>query len=525
MSSMTTFSKSSQSKLDIRGETLQQLRASVSSSAKMVADTRQLNQGDIFLAYPVGRAGAMRDGRPYIDQAIKKGAGAILFDPKNYQYANLSKQIPFLAVENLANQAGFLSSEWYGNPSHQINVIGVTGTNGKTSVTQWLSQTLDTEKKAAVMGTLGIGFPGRLYSSGYTTPDAPRVQTELKQLVDQGANYLAMEVSSHALDQGRVNGVQFACSVFTNLSQDHLDYHGSMLEYGNAKAKLFYEHSLKKAVLNLDDAFGKELAAELLRTSKVEVWAYALNPTSLNEFQSSGSHFHHISLRHHELVEHGYNCHIQFDTQAESLMYLPVLGEFNLSNGLAVIATLLAQGLSLEEVRKRVARLQAVSGRMEMIGGDKENAPLVVVDYAHTPDALEKSLQALRPLANQRQGNLWCVFGCGGDRDSSKRPLMGKVAQTFADYVVITSDNPRSENPDDIIQMISKGMSDSANSNSVQLIADRAAAIMLAIRHANPKDIVLVAGKGHESTQEVNGTRFEFSDQAHIQLILGGSSA
>jgi UDP-N-acetylmuramoyl-L-alanyl-D-glutamate--2,6-diaminopimelate ligase len=493
------------------------------SSVTVSADSRQIQSGDIFFAYPVGHGSVLRDSRQFIEAALNAGAAAVVFDPLDFaeQYAEHPQCIP---VENLAAKAGEICAQWYGHPSQQLKVIGVTGTNGKTSITQWLAQALDgANHRTAVLGTLGTGFPGALVQTGYTTPDAPKLQTQLKELLDAGAKQVAMEVSSHALDQGRVSGTQFNCAVFTNLTQDHLDYHGSMADYAQAKAKLFQQSNLEHAVLNFDDSFGRELAMKLLAKAETKVWAYALSQKALEGFEKFGDRLQRVYAKDIILNGAGYDVVFVCENLGQSVLHLPLLGEFNVSNVLAVWTVLLSQGLTCEEAGKRISQLRPVPGRMELIELGKQQKSeglMVVVDYAHTPDALEKTLKALRPIAEQRGGKIWCVFGCGGDRDLGKRPQMGAVAYQTADYIVITSDNPRSEEPQAIMEMIRSGIT--AAAENVQMVEDRAAAIMAAVRNASSKDVVLVAGKGHETTQEIHGKKFDFSDQEHIRLAAGG---
>ena len=501
------------------------LRSLANSSAKVSADSRQIQSGDIFFAYSVGHGNALRDGRQFIDAALQNGAAAVVFDPVGLGAKYLDHPQCF-AVENLAEKVGKFCADWYGEPSKQLHMIGVTGTNGKTSITQWLAKALDQPShRTAVLGTLGTGFPDALEKTGYTTPDAPKLQTQLKELLDAGAKQVAMEVSSHALHQERIAGTAFQCAVFTNLTQDHLDYHGTMANYAEAKAKLFKQPGLLHAVVNLDDSFGRELAINLLTKEELKVWAYALNPSAFKGFEKFGDRLNRIHATESVLNNAGYDSVFTYEGVGAYSLHIPLLGEFNLSNALAVWATLLTQGFTGDEASKKVTQLQPVIGRMEQISlgkKPKSEGPLAVVDYAHTPDALQKTLQALRPIAQQRGGKLWCVFGCGGDRDSGKRPQMGAAATNFADHIIITSDNPRSEDPNVIMEMIRGGIqSPGAN---VQVIADRAAAIMAAIRHADPKDIVLVAGKGHETAQEIKGKSFDFSDQEHIRLAAGGKA-
>ncbi|SNX28960.1 UDP-N-acetylmuramoylalanyl-D-glutamate--2,6-diaminopimelate ligase [Polynucleobacter meluiroseus] len=504
-------------------ELLAHLRELTSPTAKMSADSRQIQKGDIFLAYPIGHGSALRDGRIYIESALQNGAAAIVFDPA--EFSNPLPEHPLcFAYENLATDAGSICADWYGFPSKKLSVIGVTGTNGKTSVSQWLAQALEeTHHQTAVIGTLGAGFIGALKHNGYTTPDAPSLQAYLKEFLDAGAKSVVMEASSHALDQSRVRGISMNCAVFLNLTQDHLDYHGSMAEYANAKAKLFQIEGLEHAVLNLDDPFGRELAMQLLPKSQIQVWGYALSKDTFAGFEKFGNRLHRIYAEEISSSTAGYDAKFYYEGVGSNPIQLAVLGQFNLSNCLAVWAVLLTQGLSHDQATVRLSKLRQVPGRMELIQlhkNQRTEGPMVVVDYAHTPDALEKVLLALRPLASQRDGKVWCVFGCGGDRDTSKRADMGRISQALSDHVILTSDNPRSEDAEVIIEMIKAGMHQ--DTQHVQTIADRAAAIMAAVRHADVRDIVLVAGKGHESTQEIKGKKFDFSDQEHIQLAARG---
>ena len=503
---------------------IEYLHSLVDASAKVSVDSRQIRSGDIFFAYPVGHGSALRDGRQYIDAALANGAAVVVFDPANVDEQYLDHP-QCVAVENLAANAGELCAQWYGYPSKKLQMIGVTGTNGKTSISQWLASALDgVDHRTAVLGTLGTGFVGNLVQTGYTTPDAPRLQTQLQELLDAGAKQVVMEASSHALDQGRIAGVEFNCAVFTNLSQDHLDYHGNMADYADAKAKLFQMAGLQHAVINFDDAFGRELAMMLLAKGAVKVWGYALSKSALNGFEKFGDRLQQIYVNNSNLNGVGYDAEFIHEGVSSNTLHIPVVGEFNLSNALAVWTVLLTQGLSADEASKRIAKLRPVPGRMELIPlgkGAKSDGLLVIVDYAHTPDALQKTLQAIRPIADQRHGKIWCVFGCGGDRDTGKRAQMGAVAQNLANHIIITSDNPRSEDPQVIMNMIKSGTSDGAE--NIQMIADRAAAIMTAVRHADIRDIVLVAGKGHETSQEINGKKFDFSDQEHILLAAGGA--
>jgi UDP-N-acetylmuramoyl-L-alanyl-D-glutamate--2,6-diaminopimelate ligase len=495
------------------------LRGCVPKGAKLSTDSRQIQSGDIFFAYPVGHGNDLRDGRLYINAALANGAAAVVYDPAGMNDEFIESALCF-PVEQLAKFVGGLCAEWYEYPSKQLQVIGITGTNGKTSIAYWLAQTLNKASyPVAMLGTLGAGFLGKLLPTGYTTPDAPQIQRQLNEFALAGAKQAVMEVSSHALDQNRIDGVEINCAVFTNLSQDHLDYHGTMAEYAQVKARLFRHPGLKHAVINLDDSFGRELAMQLLAADSTQVWGYAVDEKAFAGFEIFGKRLQRVFIKDIAFISAGYQVIFCHETFSEHPVQLPVLGEFNLSNCLAVWTALLTQGISAEQASKRIAQLQAVPGRMELIPLQHSD-PLVVVDYAHTPDALQKALLALSPLAKQRGGKLWCVFGCGGNRDVGKRPHMGKIAQTFADQIIITSDNPRAEDPEAIIAMIHAGMT--VDSQHIHTIIDRAAAIMSAVRGADSQDIVLVAGKGHESSQEIQGKKFSFSDQEHVQLAARG---
>jgi UDP-N-acetylmuramoyl-L-alanyl-D-glutamate--2,6-diaminopimelate ligase len=511
---MTTLIKSTQ--------VIDHLRRLALPKARIISDTRQIQAGDVFLAYCVGHGAAIKDSRPYIAQALDAGVAAVIYDPTDLTDNSAFIDPRCFAVANLASHAGPICSDWYGNPSNQMMVFGVTGTNGKTSITQWLAQALDRPKsRTAVIGTLGIGYPGHLKATGYTTPDAARLQTELKNLLDADTKQIAMEVSSHALEQGRVDGVQFTTAVFSNLSQDHLDYHGSMADYAAVKFRLFQFPGLRNAVINLEDALGRELAMQLLAKTTLQVWGYAVKRSAFAGFEKFGKRLHAIYSSEMQFKDNGYQGGFEWQDHGRFEISVSVIGEFNLSNCLAVWSCLLAGGIEPADAGKRIALLKPVSGRMEMVLGNKHNTgPLVIVDYAHTPDALEKVLNTLRPIAADRNGKLWCIFGCGGDRDSSKRPIMGRIASKLADHIIITSDNPRSENPAHISADIQVGM---IGSESVHVILDRAAAILSGVRHAHDNDVVLIAGKGHETSQEMNGKKVDFSDQEHILLAGGGS--
>lgn len=461
----------------------------------ITSDSRKVEQGALFLAYPGERA----DGRDFIAQAISQGAAAVLWDREGFNWDS-SWQIPNFAMDELRMQTGFIADEFFAYPSRHLWMIGVTGTNGKTSCTHWLAQAFAAlGKQAAVIGTLGNGFPNALSEAINTTPDPIQLHGMLAEYKRQGALAVAMEVSSHGLDQGRVNGVHFDVAVFTNLSRDHLDYHGDMQSYAAAKRKLFHWQNLGCAVLNADDEFGREIAMELSALDR-RVLTYGLDSGDVRgsrlQFDASG-----LSM--------------QVDTPSGTgLLKADVFGSFNAYNLLAVLSALLVSDASLPDALNALRNICAVPGRMQHLGGGRY--PLVVIDYAHTPDALEKVLHALSEQlkANISRGKLICVFGCGGNRDAGKRPLMGAVAKTLADEVIVTSDNPRHEDPQKIIQDILQGAS------GMQVEPDRAEAIWRAIESAEAGDIVLIAGKGHESYQEIAGVKHPFSDYAVARQAL-----
>jgi UDP-N-acetylmuramoyl-L-alanyl-D-glutamate--2,6-diaminopimelate ligase len=469
-------------------ELFRQLAAQGAMIERLSSDSRRCAPGVAFLAYP----GEAADGRAHIGDAIARGAAAVLWEKKGFDW-HKPWRLPNVAVENLKQQAGVLAHEFYGRPSDSLWVCGVTGTNGKTSCSQWIAALL---KKTAVIGTLGAGFPGALSDAVNTTPDALETHFLLREFLNRGAAAVAMEVSSHGLVQGRVNGVRFACALFTNLTHDHLDYHGTMSKYAAAKARLFDMPGLEAAVLNLDDALGAELARRL--AGRVRTIGYSLSP------QKPVGVDEYIVARSQTEVESSWG---------RASVHIPVLGRFNVSNALGVLGCLVANGVSFEDGARLLATLPPVPGRMQAVGEE----PLVVIDYAHTPDALENVLQALRPVAAARGGRLAVVFGAGGDRDPTKRPLMGAIAGRLADRVLITSDNPRSEDPLEIISQIKKGVE-----GKHEIEADRARAIQQAILKADRLDVVLIAGKGHETYQEIAGRRTHFSDEEHARSALAG---
>ncbi|TAJ82851.1 MAG: UDP-N-acetylmuramoyl-L-alanyl-D-glutamate--2,6-diaminopimelate ligase [Gallionellaceae bacterium] len=473
---------------------------------RLVTDSRLVGRGDTFVAYP----GAQVDGRQFIAQAIAGGANAVIWEAKNFVWDE-SWQVPHLALAELRQQAGALADHVYGAPSRNLWMVGVTGTNGKTTCSHWIARALDAQgRKSALLGTLGNGFPAALQPTPNTTPEAITVHGLLADYVRQGARAAAMEVSSHALAQGRVNSVHYDVALLTNLSRDHLDYHGDMHSYAAAKRRLFDWAHLKCAVLNLDDAFGAELA-DALRDAGVEVVGYGLSESALQLAERLGIRM--VFGRELRMNAQGMDMRIHSSWGGAEL-HSRLVGRFNAANLLGTLAVLLVSGIELHAAVNELAQQKAVPGRMQTLGG--KDKPTVVVDYAHTPDALEKVLQALREVTAPGGGKIICVFGCGGDRDRGKRPMMGTVASRFADVCIVTSDNPRSESPKAIIDAILFGV----EGDAYQVIEDRARAIGHAIAAARAADTVLVAGKGHEDYQEINGVKYPFSDSEVVRRAL-----
>lgn len=469
--------------------------------ACLQSDSRKVRSGDVFIACQ----GEYVDGRNYIPAAITQGASFVYWDDDGHFQWNPQWSIPNQGVKDLRRWAGILAALIYdksGNAHPKPIVWGVTGTNGKTSITQWLAQAVDLlNGHCAIVGTVGNGFWNALQEATHTTPDPVSLQTLMHDFRKQGASHVAMEVSSHGLHQHRVNGVSFVSAVFTNLTRDHLDYHKSMDEYGSIKSRLFYWQGLQHAVINSDDVFGKQLVEDLRNSGNhTVVYTYGFNKHA------------DIKITHFQASSQGMLIHLdtpwgKIDATAN------LLGRFNALNFAACVGILCANGYALVDVVGVLAKIRPATGRMDCI--IRENKPLIVVDYAHTPDALEKALSTLREILPSG-GKLWCVFGCGGNRDRGKRPLMGAVAAKGADKVVVTSDNPRMENPDTIIQDILPAVP-----NPALVEADRRLAIVEAVTRAGVSDIVLIAGKGHETYQDIQGTKHHFSDFEIAEAAFG----
>ncbi|KQB57553.1 MULTISPECIES: UDP-N-acetylmuramoyl-L-alanyl-D-glutamate--2,6-diaminopimelate ligase [Acidovorax] len=472
-------------------------------------DSRQIRPGDGFIAWP----GAATDGRAHIGDALSRGAVACLVEHEGVEAFAL-QGLPVAALHGLKVATGLIAADWFDQPTQRLDVLAVTGTNGKTSTSWWLAEALNVLSKneliaqggCALVGTLGMGTPPALTSTGMTTPDPVRLQRAFQQFADAGRTACAIEASSIGLAEHRMAGTRIRVALFTNFTQDHLDYHPGMAAYWQAKSVLFDWPGLQAAVVNIDDARGAELHATLA-DRLLDLWSVSITGPA------------RLAARDISMGEGGLRFTVAEGVHTHVLQ-TRVIGQYNVSNLLGVLAGLRALGVPLQHALYACAQLSPVPGRMEQI--HHPGQPLVAVDYAHTPDALDKALQALRPIAQERGGQLWCVFGCGGDRDAGKRPLMGAVAQHHADRVVVTSDNPRSEDPAAILHQILQG---TIAGNTVRAEPDRAAAIALAIAEAAPADVVLIAGKGHEDTQETAGVRLPFSDMAHAQTALQARGA
>ncbi|MCL9685616.1 UDP-N-acetylmuramoyl-L-alanyl-D-glutamate--2,6-diaminopimelate ligase [Legionella maioricensis] len=456
-------------------------------------DSRLIQKGDLFIAYP----GAVADGRLFIEKAVSAGAVAVVYDPVCFPSSCvLPNSVPCIAVPQLAEQLAEIAKRFYDNPSESLMVTGVTGTNGKTTIAYQLAQAHHLlGQGSAYIGTIGQGDVNQLKPLDNTTPDALCLQRLLHQYKEQGIKQVCMEVSSHALSQHRVDAIEFRQAIFTNLTLDHLDYHRTMQAYGAAKALLFEAEHLQWAIINRDDAYqnvmGSAVKPHVKKITygmhqdcdvKAVKWNIDINGTEIEVRSPWGQH----QLR------------------------IRALGAFNIYNSLAIFTSLLANGYAPDQVIQVMAQLKAAPGRMEIVA----NSPYVLVDYAHTPDALENVLTTLSQL---KKGRLWVVFGCGGDRDKTKRPIMGKAASLYADKVVITSDNPRSENPDVIVNEIADGI---VNSTHVIKLVNREEAIAHALKEADKDDIILIAGKGHEAYQQIGSIKHVFSDQEVVKRLI-----
>ncbi|MGP1939023.1 MAG: UDP-N-acetylmuramoyl-L-alanyl-D-glutamate--2,6-diaminopimelate ligase [Arsenophonus sp. ET-DL9-MAG3] len=470
---------------------------------KMTLDSRKVTPGDLFLAIK----GHQTDGRRYVSQAIEKGAIAIIAESQEKREIGTVQYkcgVPHIYINNLINQLSFLAGEFYKHPGEKLKLIGVTGTNGKTTITQLIAQwAKGLGEISAVMGTFGIGLLGETIPSENTTVSAIDIQSELQLLLEKQATFVAMEVSSHALVQSRVANIPFTAAIFSNLSRDHFDYHGDMQNYESAKWLLFSTHKSNKQIINVDDDTGLRWLKRLPLACAVSI----KNRIPRN-FQGPWMLVERIDYN-------DYQTTIYFNsTWGRDLIKSPLIGVFNINNVMLAMATLLMMGYLFDQVIKSSVALQPVCGRMEIFRSP--GRPIIIIDYAHTPDALEKALVTVRNL-NYR-GKLWCVFGCGGDRDKGKRALMGSIAEQYADFVIITNDNPRNEEPKTIINDILSGFFDI---NLAIPIIDRIEAITSAIIRANNSDIILIVGKGHENYQIIGNQCIDYSDRMTVRRLLG----
>ncbi|WP_251358012.1 UDP-N-acetylmuramoyl-L-alanyl-D-glutamate--2,6-diaminopimelate ligase [Kangiella sp. TOML190] len=483
-------------------------------------DSRQVKAGDVFLAYP----GVQTDGRQFIAAAIAKGAIAIVAEADNLEtYINdlhddnrqeteeHETSVTMVPVPNLANKVSRISGKFYGSPSKKMSLIGITGTNGKTSIAYLVAQALQIlNKPTLLLSTLGNGDIQSLELSKNTTADPVTIQQLASEFLAKGYHHLAMEVSSHGLDQGRVNGLKFNLAVFTNLSHDHLEYHGDMETYFQAKRQLFLRKEVQYAVINADDSYGRRLLLDDQISAKKIAFSRQQQPQEpLADFDGDW-----VVSSNESFDLKGINADLT-TPWGTGRLHSSLLGDFNLSNLLAVAAIL---GCLNGDLHKWIVALNGVKpvlGRMQQFA--KADKATLVVDYAHTPDALEKALQTLR---HHCQGNLWCVFGCGGDRDPSKRALMGSIAEQNANKVILTDDNPRTENAAAIVEMVRADMLD----KTIPYVSPRKDAIELCYREAAATDMVLIAGKGHEDYQEIGHEKLPYSDLATVNQLLEASA-
>jgi UDP-N-acetylmuramoyl-L-alanyl-D-glutamate--2,6-diaminopimelate ligase len=471
--------------------------------------SRELNAHTAFIALQ----GAKHHGLDFMAEAQTAGCRYVLVDADDSAFCKTlgkgADLLTIIPIKNLSQNLGNFAAEFYGYPSQKLKIHAVTGTNGKTSCSQFIAQALTLlGERCGVIGTLGMGIWPDLKEIPNTTPDAISLQRFLAACVEVGVKHVSMEVSSIAIEQGRMQACFLNSAIFTNLTQDHLDYHGTMEAYGEAKRKLFAFPGLQHKIINADDLFGKTLVAWAKERSNVPAFLYSCGEhTRLSPSE--------ILALNADFTVSGIRAQIQ-TRQGIGELKSPLLGQFNLENLLAVLSWMLAQEIPLEKALSMIPKLKSVKGRLEMLSACGK--PSVVIDYAHTPDALEKALKALRQHCD---GKLWCVFGCGGNRDKTKRPLMGRMAMQYADHVVITSDNPRDEAPTKIMAEIALGIHGAMLLDGcVTMLLDRAEAIKYAINHATPGDIILIAGKGHENYQEIRGEKFPFDDAVVAKKLL-----
>lgn len=456
-------------------------------------DSRSVVPGSLFFAYP----GALADGRNYIANAIENGAVAILIEPEGF-VSSEKLSVPLISLPGLKERLAEIAARFYQDPSKQLKVIGITGTNGKTTIAYQLAFARDLlQEKSAYIGTIGQGLVNDLKTLVNTTPDGICLQRLLHEYLNAKVQTVCMEVSSHALCEGRANNIAFTEAIYTNLSQEHLDYHKTMEEYAKAKAKLFAMPTLHRAIINIDDEFASVMLDACQESC--QIITYGLSETA--NFQAYACEYDISGCRFKVRSSYG-----------DRTLICKGAGEFNVYNSLAIFASLVVSGYSVIKATEVIANIEPVAGRMELVA----QSPNVFVDYSHTPDALENALSSLVSLreTSHSTGKIWAIFGCGGDRDPSKRPVMGEVASRLADCVVVTSDNPRTEDPQKIVDDIMQGISSSTNA---KIIISRAEAIQLVLTKAKPTDIILIAGKGHEDYQIIGTEKIHFSDKQVVQ--------
>ena len=451
-------------------------------------DSRYVNKGTVFFAVK----GLSSDGCDFIESAINSGACAVIYEPP-YDLSNIETSIPIIAVDDLKLEIANIVSRHYESSINEMSIIGVTGTNGKTTVSWLIHQGFKKiGYKSGYIGTLGYGLEN-LNLNELTTPSCMKLHKILSEFQNSGVEYVVMEISSHAIDQRRIEGINFNSVIFTNLSRDHIDYHGNMENYGETKAKLFLERQSKIKIININDSFGRSLIERV----DEEVISTSIEPINIDKDKF-------ISVTKYETNGSGFDIDLK-SSWGTFKTHVPLLGTFNIENVIQTIALFLSHGFSMSKIQTIIEGMKAPSGRMESVDMDNNHLlPKVLVDFSHTPDALKLSLQSIR---DHYDGKIWCVFGCGGDRDRGKRKMMGNIAERYADYVIVTSDNPRNENPEKIISDILEGIS-----SKVETIVSREEAINFAIMNANKNEIILIAGKGHESYQKIGEETLEFSD-------------
>jgi murE/murF fusion protein len=475
-------------------------RVALQGGARLRCDSRAVQPGDAFIAWP----GQATDGRRFVAQALAAGAAACLVEAEGVEAFGFS-DARIATVPGLKAATGEIADLCMAQPSAVLDVVATTGTNGKTSAAWWTAQALTRlGRRCGVIGTLGVGEPDKVEATGLTTPDPVTLHQAFRGFVDLGFSACALEASSIGLVEQRLNAARIDVALFTNLTQDHLDYHGSMAAYGEAKRRLFGWPGLRAAVINTDDAWGAQLAAELQQAGTLDVWTVSLQGPA--RLQAQGLHYEAAGL-----------AFTLAEGAAQAEVHTQLVGEFNASNLLVVLGGLRALGVPLADAAAVAAQLTPVPGRLQRVPAVAGAGVEVVVDYAHTPDALAQVLRALRPLAAARGGRLWCVFGCGGNRDATKRPLMGGIAAAAADRVIVTSDNPRFEDPQAIVEQVLAGAAGAAH---VAGLVDRRAAVAQALAEAGPHDVVLLAGKGHEDYQIVGAEHLPFSDLVEAEAAL-----